>query len=65
MLQYLIQPLGGKVMRMFGSEGKRTYHDYRVVAAGFGKKIKFTVGVKNRKIGRPTWVKEIQSYIES
>lgn len=52
-------------MQMFGSEVKRTYHECRVVAAGFGKKIKFTVGVKNRKIGRTTWVKEIQSYIES
>lgn len=49
-------------MRMFGTECKRTYHECRVVAAGFGKKIKFTVGVKNRKIGRTNWVKELHMY---
>ena len=37
-------------MKAFGS--KRCYHDCRVVQAGNGKKIKFTVGVKNRKSGR-------------
>ena len=37
-------------MRAYGS--KRCYHDCRVVQAGNGKKIKFTVGVKSRKSGR-------------
>jgi hypothetical protein len=37
-------------MKAFGS--KRCLHDCRVVKAGNGKKIKFTVSVKNRKAGR-------------
>jgi hypothetical protein len=37
-------------MKAFGA--KRTYHDCRVYQAGNGKKILFTVGVKNRKLGR-------------
>ena len=37
-------------MRAYGS--KRGYHNCRVVQAGDGKKIKFTVGVKSRKSGR-------------
>ena len=37
-------------MRAYGS--KRSYHLCRVVQAGNGKKIKFTVGVKSRKSGR-------------
>lgn len=37
-------------MRAYGS--KRTLHDCRVFQAGFGKKILFTTGVKNKKFGR-------------
>jgi hypothetical protein len=37
-------------MRAYGS--KRCYHDCRVYQAGNGKKIKFVVGVKNRKHDR-------------
>jgi hypothetical protein len=37
-------------MKAYGS--KRGYHDCRVVQAGRGKKIKFTIGVKSRKSGR-------------
>ena len=38
-------------MKAFGAT-KRTYHDCRVYQAGSGKKVKFTVGIKNRKLGR-------------
>lgn len=38
-------------MKAFGNV-KRTYHDCRVYRAGSGKKILFTVGIKNRKAGR-------------
>jgi hypothetical protein len=37
-------------MRAFGSN--RSYHLCRVVQAGRGKKIKFTIVVKSRKSGR-------------
>jgi hypothetical protein len=37
-------------MKAFGS--KRCRHDCRVIQAGRGKKIKFTIGVKSRKSGR-------------
>ena len=38
-------------MKPFGST-KRTYHDVRITQAGRGRKIKFTIGIKNRKCGR-------------
>ena len=37
-------------MRAYGS--KRCYHRCKVVKAGNGKKIEFTLGVKSRKLGR-------------
>jgi len=43
-------------MKAFGS--KRCLHDCRVVQAGRGKKIKFTIGVKSRKNGRRVDIKE-------
>ena len=38
-------------MRAYGNI-RRTYHNCRVYQAGHGKKIRFTVGVKNRKAER-------------
>jgi hypothetical protein len=37
-------------MKAFGSV--RTYHKCRVTRAGFGKKIRVAIFVKNRKAGR-------------
>lgn len=37
-------------MKAYGC--KRTLHDCRVYQAGNGKKILFTTGVKNKKLGR-------------
>jgi hypothetical protein len=37
-------------MKAFGSV--RTYHKCRVTCAGFGKKIRVAIFVKNRKAGR-------------
>lgn len=38
-------------MRAFGNI-KRTYHECKVYRAGFGKKVRFTIGIKNRKAER-------------
>lgn len=52
-------------MLKFGSENKRTYRDCRVYSAGNGKKIKFTVGVKNRKRDRALWVRDVLNQLST